>query len=83
MNVARETVELGNCDGAAERAGLSERRRQLWPTIESVASLSGFDLDNLGDDLFNPSPLPNRASAWRWASMPRPESPCWLVLTRM
>ncbi len=23
MNVARETVELGNCDGAAERAGLS------------------------------------------------------------
>jgi hypothetical protein len=31
----------------------------------------------------NPSSPANRASASRCASMPRPERPCWLVLTRM
>ena len=51
MHVARETIELGDRDRAAQRPRLGERRRQLRPTIERVASLAGLDLDELGHDL--------------------------------
>jgi hypothetical protein len=82
MNVARETVQLCNRDRAAERPRLGECRRQLRPAIERVASLASLDFDKLADN-FEPLAAANLASASRCASMPRPERPCWLVLTRM
>jgi hypothetical protein len=39
------TVELGDRDRTAQCTRLGERRRQLWSTIERVASLTGFDFD--------------------------------------
>ena len=77
-----ETVELGDCDGAPQRPSLGEGRRQLRPAIKCVASFASLDLDELGD-ISNPSAAANRASASLCASMPRPDRPCWLVLTRM
>ncbi len=50
MDVPRQTVELGNHDRASQRARLGERCRQLGPAIERVASFTGFNFDELGDD---------------------------------
>src|SRR5580658_10055582 len=50
MHIARETVELCDRNRTAQLTRLGERRRQLWPTIERVASLAGFDFDECGDD---------------------------------
>ena len=82
MDVAGETVELGDHDRTTQRARLGERRRQLRPPVERVASLAGLDLDEFRRD-FEPGFVANRANASRCASIPRPERPCWLVLTRM
>ena len=51
MDIARETIELGDCDRTAQRARLGERRRQLGPAVQRVAPLASFNLDKLGDDL--------------------------------
>jgi len=45
MDIAREAIELCDRDRATQRSGLSERRRQLRPTVERVDSLAGLDLD--------------------------------------
>jgi hypothetical protein len=51
MDVARETVKLCDQNRTLCLAGLCQRRSQLWPAIERVGTLAGFDLDMLGDDL--------------------------------
>ena len=51
MDIARETIELGDCDRTAQRARLGERRRQLRPAVQRVAPLASFNLDKLGDNL--------------------------------
>jgi hypothetical protein len=81
MPVARDAVELGDSDRTTQRSRLGESRRQLWSTIERVASLAGFDFDERGDDLktLSAGKLDNVS---RCASMPKPERRCWLVLTR-
>ena len=60
MDVARETVELGDRDRAAQRARLGERRRQLRPPIERVASLAGLDLDEFRRRFRIPASAANR-----------------------
>jgi hypothetical protein len=82
MHVARETVELGDRDRATQRARLGERRRQLGPTIERVASLARLDFNKLGGD-FKPLVAREPFNASRCASMPKPDRLCWLVLTLM
>jgi hypothetical protein len=47
MHVAREAIEFGDQDRAPHRPRLGERRRQLRPAIERVASLAGLDLGEL------------------------------------
>jgi hypothetical protein len=50
-DVARETVELGHNDGALACAPCSQGSGKLWPPLECVRSLAGFDLDELGGQL--------------------------------
>src|SRR3984957_5605929 len=51
MHVAREAIELGDHDRASHRPRFGERRRQLRPAVERVASLASFDLDEFGHDI--------------------------------
>src|ERR1700722_122479 len=50
MDVAGETVELGDYDGTAQRACLRQSRSQLRPPVERIASLTGFNLDEFRRD---------------------------------
>ena len=46
-----KAIELGDHDRAPHRPRFGERRRQLRPAVERVASLASFDLDEFGHDI--------------------------------
>ena len=83
MHVAREPVELGDGDRArlSVAAGASQGGGELRAAVERVGALARLDLVNSAATS-KPSASAKRATAARWASMPRPERPCSRVLTR-
>jgi len=48
---SRRSIELGDDDRAAESLRSIERRCKLWPAIERLRALAGFDLGHFGRDL--------------------------------
>ena len=78
-HVARQPIELGDSDFAFLFLRRLQRRLQLWPSVERVRALAGFNLGELGDDLEAFS-RGERLTAARCASRPRPDRPCWAVL---
>jgi hypothetical protein len=72
VDVAAQSVELGDDDGRASQAfGGFDRGLELWPGLERVSALAGFDLDELLSDIkvfqlgkgFKPGPLGVQAKA--------------------
>ena len=51
MNVAAQTVELGDGNGATTAACLRERGGKLWSVVKSVRALAGLYFDELSDNL--------------------------------
>ena len=81
-------VKEGKYDGTIFHPGKSPffpvqggQRCKLRPPVEGIGTLPGLDLDELGR-IMKPSASAKRATAARWASMPRPERPCLAVETR-
>ena len=74
-------VELRHGDFTPGFLGGLQRGLQCGPAIQSIATLAGLDLGELGDDgeAFS---LGELATALRCASWPRPDRPCFWVETR-
>jgi hypothetical protein len=51
MNVAAQTVELGDGNGATTAASLRERGGKLWSAVKRVRALAGFYFDELSENL--------------------------------
>ena len=82
MDVAGQAVQFGNDDGAVYLGGGGQRRSQLRAGLQCIGTLAGLDLDvGLGDGEALGGGERQRAAVW--ASRPRPERPCFWVLTRM
>jgi hypothetical protein len=58
-----------------------QRRLQLWAPVERVRTLAALDLDEVLGDV-EPFGFGELNEASRYASMPRPDLPCWDVETR-
>lgn len=50
-DVSAQAIELGDDDRTAESLRSIERRCKLWPAIERLRALAGFDLGHFGRDL--------------------------------
>ena len=48
-HVAREAIELGDQHRTLRLARCGQRCGKLWPSIERVGALAGFDLGELGE----------------------------------
>ena len=51
MDVAAQTVELGDGNGATTAASLGERGGKLWSEVKRVRALAGLYFDELSDNL--------------------------------
>jgi hypothetical protein len=51
MDVAAQTVELGDGNGATTAASLGERGGKLWSAVERVRTLAGLYFDELSENL--------------------------------
>jgi hypothetical protein len=81
MHVARKPVELCDGDGAARGACFGESGGKLRPTIERIATLARFDLDEFAYDV-EPLGLGESSKAFALRFDAEARSPCRLVLTR-
>src|SRR5262249_31673538 len=79
MDVAAQTIELGDGNGATTAASLGERGGKLWSSASAPLPVS---ISMNSRTISNSSATTNRASASRCASRPRPERPCAFVDTR-
>ena len=52
MNVAAQTVELGDGNGAATAASLGEGGSKLWSAVKRVSALAGVYFDELAQAIF-------------------------------
>jgi hypothetical protein len=50
MNVATDTVELGDSERTPTAAGICKRSGKLWPAFKRIGTFPGLDLDELADD---------------------------------
>jgi hypothetical protein len=77
MDVARESIELGDDQGRMAQPACGECRGDLRP----VVLLAGFDfLEFTDDEAFGAGDMQGTAS--RCASRPRPEAPSCFIETR-
>jgi hypothetical protein len=51
MNVAPQTVELGDCDCTMPLARLRKRSGELGPPVQGIGTIAGLDIDALPHNL--------------------------------